>query len=700
MFTKKIFFIFTFIFIGFGLKAQTNVLFEDNFNSNTNNWLIANNANVQTQIYSGKYVMTHKNEGTSWRFWHSIYLDPSKDFYIEGKVKQSKGATNYGYGLVWGASGWGNSYSFIISSNGQYRIYGYKDKKIFVIKDWTISSDIKKMGNYNVLGVQRKEDKMNFFLNGKQIHTCDNKGFYGSYSGFMASDTMTIEADYFIVKHPEIKINLLETPISEYSKKNMGRGINSIYSEIAPIISPDGNTLYVPRKNHPDNNQYGMYDVWYTEKQANGTWGEPKRMPAPINNEGDNLIVSVSPDNNSLIVEGLYAADGSYISDNGISISYRTASGWSIPKKIEIKNFYNHNQYESYCPSGDRNIIIMSVQRDDSYGQKDLYVSFKNADGTYTEPKNMGTDLNTYENEGTPFLASDNRTLYFYTYGKPGYGSADIFVTKRLDDTWTKWSEPKNMGHKINTKDWDTYFSISAKGDYAYLVSTDASLGNEDIFEIKLQEEARPDPVVLISGFVYNKKTNAPIEANIVYEDLTTGKVLGRASSSPTTGEYKIVIPYGKSYSFRATSKKFVSISENIDITEKKEYQEINKNLYLAPVEEEQVINLNNIFFERGKAVILKQSYFELSRLYDILVENPTMEIQINAHTDNKGNAAKNLKLSEERAQEVKKYLTDRGIDANRLKTKGFGGTIPIASNATEVTRRLNRRVEFIILKK
>ncbi len=138
---------------------------------------------------------------------------------------------------------------------------------------------------------------------------------------------------------------------------------------------------------------------------------------------------------------------------------------------------------------------------------------FKKDDGSWSEPLNMGPDINTFGVEATPFLAADNTTLYFSTNARPGYGYYDIFMTRRLDESWTKWSEPVNLGPNINTPGWDGYFTIPASGDYSYLVSTDNSLGYGDIFRVKVSEAVKPKPVALIKGQVYNLKTSEFLEA-------------------------------------------------------------------------------------------------------------------------------------------------------------------------------------------
>ena len=273
-------------------------------------------------------------------------------------------------------------------------------------------------------------------------------------------------------------------------------------------------------------------------------------------------------------------------------------------------------------------------------------------------------------------------------------------MTKRLDDTWTNWTVPQNIGKPINTPNWDAYYSIAASGEYAYFVSNENTKGGTDIFRIKLPKQIKPNPVVLVSGNVYNAKTKEPISASLLYETLPDNVNAGNALSSPDNGSYKIVLPYGKNYSFRAMANQFISVSENLNLDSIADYKEIKRDLYLVPIEVGQTIRLNNIFFDFGKAILRSESFPELDRVVKVLQENPTMEIEMSGHTDNVGSDVDNLSLSDNRAKSVKAYIVSKGIVESRIIAKGYGESKPMATNDTDEGKQLNRRVEFVILKK
>lgn len=480
------------------------------------------------------------------------------------------------------------------------------------------------------------------------------------------------------------------------SKENLGDKVNSTYTELAPVISPDGKKLFFARMNDPTNPNGMAQDIMHSELQADGTWSPAENAGSPLNNALNNFVCSVTPDGNTLLLGGVYNTDSTM--SKGVSITHKTASGWEFPKQLSIRNFSNASAYNEYALSGSGKILVMAIERDDTEGDKDLYVSFLSDDGTWTEPVNLGTTVNTAGAEVSPFIAADDRTLYFSSKGFPGYGNSDIFITRRLDSTWTKWSEPQNLGPLVNTADWDGYYTVTASGDWAYVVSKHRAMGSTDIFRIALPKEVKPDPVVMMSGRVLNSRTKQPVTASITYIDLDNGKEAGIASSDPVNGSYKIVLPAGKKYGFLAVAGSFISISDNIDLSGLKEYTEMTSDLLLSPIETGDTFRLNNIFFDAGKVTLLPSSYNELDRLVSLLIKYPLMKIEVAGHADNIGSDAINLALSRKRAKAVTDHLVSKGIDTSRLRSEGYGESRPAASNETEKGRQLNRRIEFIII--
>ncbi|PLX03754.1 MAG: hypothetical protein C0594_10040 [Marinilabiliales bacterium] len=551
------------------------------------------------------------------------------------------------------------------------------------------------------------ESPTEFFVNSVEVHLDP-----GAVPGWNTIDAVGITDSPDSLK---AEINVVPNLVFPEDPENLGKGINSIYDELAPKITPDGRTLYFTRKYHPDN--VGGFkdgdDIWVSSRVSVGKkvnpdtgeeediweWSEAENIGPPLNTALNNFIQGVTPDGNTLVVGNVYNKDGTQTA--GVSFSYKEKEGWSFPEKQIIQDYYNLSPNANYYLSNDGKFLLMAIERKDSYGKLDLYVSIRKGDNRWSKPKNLGPTINTSQHDYSPFLAADGVTLFFSSSGHSGYGQEDIFRTIRQDDSWEKWSEPENLGEGINTVNSDSKYNIPASGEYAYFSSENNSFGKNDIFRILLPSIIKPKPVVLISGRVLNERNMSPIGGcKITYEILPEGEEAGIARSDPNTGEYKIVLPAGKKYGFRALAAGYYSMSSNLDLTETTEYAEIEKDLKLAPIEEGMVFTLNNIFFEFAKANLLPESYPELQRVFQLMVDNPTLKVEISGHTDDVGSDETNMALSKARAQSVTDYLVKSGISADRIISKGYGETRPVAFNNSEEGRAMNRRVEFKILSK
>ena len=489
----------------------------------------------------------------------------------------------------------------------------------------------------------------------------------------------------------------------------LDQNVNSEYSELNPLLSPDGKTLYFSRQNHPGNigGVKDMEDIWYSELDSAGQWSLARNMGAPLNNKGPNFInsiQSVTPDGRTavMVLGNRYRDNGKM--QAGVSISSNIGGSWSKPVALEITNDYNFHEKANYFLTNNRQTLIMSVEREDSRGDRDLYVSFMQEDSVWTEPLNLGDVINTAAEESAPFLAADDRTLYFSSNGFSGYGGNDIFASRRLDDSWTNWSDPENLGPEINSPLEDLFFNIPATSDYAYY-SRGVSDKNTDIFRVKLPILQSPDPWVIVRGKIIDARTGNPVGAKIIYERLPDGAQLGISQSDPRTGEYEIRLPGGDLYGIRAEATDMISENQNLDLRNVTRDQVIEaKDFRLDPigvsaVEEDATIVLNNIFFDFDKATLKSESFPELNRIVSLMNERGTMQIEIAGHADATGPEAYNLQLSERRAKSVVNYLIGKGIAQNRISVVSHGEKKPVAPNTTPEGRRKNRRVEFKIIK-
>lgn len=686
-----------FLFISVAVCAQPPVLIHEDFSSNKNElWWTGKGDNYIISMERGKYIITTVQKDKGRFITISPYIDSKKDFTMEAAFVQKSGTDNQGYGFLWGDNAQGKNHSFTIASTGYFQVMSPEIKP--KLNEWIASDKVKPIGEENLLKIEQRKGRLYFFINNQQVHDTEALPLYGTRLGFITYSNMVLEIDNFVLRH-DLKINLPANLPTGLVKENLGPHINSPYDDLGPIITADGRTIYFGRENAPDNigGKADGEDIYITTSTDGITWSKSKNLGPPINNAETNNMAAVSADNNMLM----------FCRSDGFQIRRRTKEGWSEPEYLNVRFKNEAKTMEANLASDGKAIVFTSklsqnlfYNAADDMREKDIYVTLRDENGNWGAPINLGKQINTSGDELSPFLAADGRTLYFATNGRPGYGSYDIFMSKRTGNSWTDWTEPVNLGPEINTNSFDAYYTLSAAADYAIMVSDRNSIGASDLVRIKLPEAIKPDPVVLLMGRTLNAKTKQPLSADIIFEDLTTRKEAGVAISDPNTGSYRITLNNGKNYGIRAQAKGYISVNENIELAAVTEYKEMNKDLLLMPILIGESIMLNNVFFEQGRPILKPQSFPELDRLVEIMKDNPTVKIELGGHTDNVGNKDALKALSESRVKAVNEYLISKGINKDRITGKGYGGTVPVVPNTNEANRQRNRRVEFKIVKK
>ncbi|MCX7877207.1 MAG: OmpA family protein [Ignavibacteria bacterium] len=510
-------------------------------------------------------------------------------------------------------------------------------------------------------------------------------------------------------------IAILKAPEKGIKLMNLGGNINSLGKEYGPVLSPDMKKLYFTGRDREDN--IGGEDI-FISFYTNDRWTIARPLASSkINTESNEYINSLSVDGNILVLFGNYP-NGPGRGDN--FYVEKTKKGFSdvipFPEPVNSK-FWDADAYltadgKAILFSSDRPGAVGTYKPKGEYhhgmmwGNTDIWVVLRESDGSWSKTAiNLGSVINTPFTERTPFLHPDGKTLYFSSDGHPGLGKSDVFKTIRLSDTsWTEWSEPVNLGKEINTPQEDWAYKISTDGRRAYFSTVyDKGFGEEDIYYVELPEEIQPEAdVVTVSGKVLDEKGN-PVDAVIRWEDVDLQKEVGHANTDPETGEYFIALPTGKYYAYFADVKGYYSIVNYLDLTKAKAYEAIKTDMSVISVEElknsGRTIKIENIFFDSGKWDLKQESYEALKLLYRFLHANNDLVVEINAHTDNIGSDKYNQDLSEKRASSVVEYLVSLGINSERLISRGFGESQPVADNSTEEGRALNRRVEFRLIK-
>lgn len=495
---------------------------------------------------------------------------------------------------------------------------------------------------------------------------------------------------------------------------------NTSYDELNPVISPDGKSMYVTVANHPQNvgGKKDPGDIWVCLLTESNQWSAPVHAGPALNDQGFNAVAGFSRDGSQMFLLSHYGSSGNVARTQGISVSRSRGNGWSDPENITIPYFQNKSSALTGYILPDQSAFVFSAETYGSRGVEDIYVCTKNASGNWSEPRNLGNTINTRFQELSPSLSDDGKTLYFSTNGGKGSGSFDVYASTRLDEGWTNWSPPENLGPNVNSEGRELYYRPYETSGYALYTSTKNSDGYGDVRIflsdeppvkrdsippvlidtatriVEIPRESSADKRVVVHGKVSNAKTGEPIVADILF----TSPAFTESSRTTVENGYNVRVPSTEEYTVKIEATGYISTLEKLDI-ETYEMKDLEMNFRLQPLEIGTTVNLKDVLFEQGKTTLLSQSYPELDLVIAFLKANPKVRIELAGHTDNRGIPGQNLKLSQARVEKVKSYLVSKGVEKKRITGKGYGGAHPIASNDSEETRLLNRRVEFTIKK-
>lgn len=517
----------------------------------------------------------------------------------------------------------------------------------------------------------------------------------------------------------------------EWVIEKLPPSINSPYDEITPVPSRDGSRLFFTRVAYPvfeptlildsinilDSLGVDMYRErlsWvYGQLGGTGHVADPARSPfnqdiwvatvdsidfsdpihpgAPLNNALPNSLVTITPEPNAYYIINQFKPNGDL--KRGFSVIREQPDGaWSFPEPVQIDEYYTIKSDVNLTMSFDGEILILSATRNDSRDM-DLYVCFRQEKYRWSAPRHLGNVVNSPGRETTPYLSEDNTTLFFSSNRASSIGGNDIFMCKRLDDTWVNWSDPVRLRSPINSPadDSQPYFNMST----GYLYLTSRRDGNSDIFRFQLAP-AQPTMITL-RGRILNSKTGQLIpHAELDYQS----KWIPRQTTACPDGTFSIKVQKGIPYVLQGHQTGFAGKPDTIRLRNDYAYfQDQYVDIYLTPLQVGEKIELRPIYFQQSKAIILEHSIPELKRLAQFMSDNPKMHIRIEGHTDNVGKAEDLMRLSQDRAEAIKAFLLENKIAPERITAVGHGPKFPINDNSTEELKSLNRRVDVYITK-
>ncbi len=505
---------------------------------------------------------------------------------------------------------------------------------------------------------------------------------------------------------------------------NVGTTINTQYPEYSPEISSDGSkmiyTARIPNgsKKSIDEKDGQSFENIFISYYKNGKWSPAENLGTPVNKgKSNNAAAGISPDGQTLYIY--------HSSRNGdIYQTHLDNNEWTKPQKM-AKPINSDGKETSITFSRDGKTMYFVSDRLGGYGMGDIYKSTADGEGNWSDPQNLGAAINTQYDEKGVFLQPDGNTLYFSSTGHNTMGGYDVFKT--VYDSG-HWSSPENLGYPVNTPGDDIFFVMPSDGKHAYYSSDLRSgSGDMDIYMITFLGAEKPMMVsttpntlsgitshiadvmsteavavplanrAILSGIVVDSETHTPLFASIELVDNKKNTSVSHFNTDSLTGKYVVTLVSGVNYGITVKADKHLFYSANLDLTDSTHYHEIVKNIAMQPLEVGSHVALRNIFFDYDKSSLRKESAGELVRIIDLLHKYPTLKIEIDGYTDDKGAVDYNMALSTSRAQSVINYLKTHGIAPGRLTAKGFGAANPVASNATDAGRQLNRRTEFKI---
>ena len=503
-----------------------------------------------------------------------------------------------------------------------------------------------------------------------------------------------------LIKNATFAEQAVNNPVP-FAPVNMGDSINSKFEEYFPAITADGKTFLFTRR-LPDANNRQQED-FYVSKRINNSWTNALPL-TEINTSGNEGAPSLSADGQYLFFtacEEKYSNIDARKTNGSCDIFIAKKNGDKFAKPRNLEAPINSGSWESqpsFSSDGRTLYFVRKIKGSDNLIQYDIYMSRIGDNSAWTEPVSVSDKINTSGDEMSVFIHPDDQTLYFASDGHPGMGGQDIFVSRR--DSSGEWGEPENLGYPINTIRDENSLLVSPDGTMAYFSSNrEGGKGGLDLYQFSLYEKVRPQPVTYMKGKVYDADTKIFLSASFELIDLKSGKTVVSSSSNIGNGEFLVALPTGKSYALNVSKDSYLFYSENFELQDAKSSKEpFLKDVPMKPIKAGESMVLKNIFFDTDKFDLKDASKIELNKLISFLNKNPKIKFEVSGHTDNVGTVPYNQVLSERRAKSVFSYLLANGINAERMVSKGYGDSKPIADNKTESGRAQNRRTEFKIV--
>ncbi len=480
----------------------------------------------------------------------------------------------------------------------------------------------------------------------------------------------------------------------QFNQQPLSDTVNCFAMQYFPVLTADQQTLIYTRRE--GNNNTDDEDIVVSKKDARGRWLAPVSISKNINTSLNEGTSAISADGRKLIFTSCVGRDGWGSCD--LYESNKIGEQWSEPKNLGP--LVNSSDWESQPSlSADGRTLYFVSDRKGGVGRRDIWISTLDAKGNWTRARNLGKEINTINDEISPFIHVNNSTLYFATTGLTGFGGYDIHYSVR--DNEGKWSAPVNMGAPINNHEDQFSLFVTADGEKAFY--SHETLGENGqsfskLYEVIVPEPQRPRKTNFVKGIVTDKETGKPLLASVELINIDRDTLEAFTKSDSISGEYLMVLAKGSRYALYINKRDYLFKSLSFDFQEDQSNEPMVINIELEKLRSGSVTVLNNIFFEFDSYELTPNSLPELDKVVRFLLEDTKASIEIGGHTDATGSNTYNQQLSERRANTVANYLVKKGIPQKRVFFKGYGSSKPVAPNTSEMGQKLNRRIEFRVL--
>ncbi len=462
--------------------------------------------------------------------------------------------------------------------------------------------------------------------------------------------------------------------------------VNRFYTQYFPTMTVDGNSLtFTAREGSGPGNDEDLVISYFDGNR----WSPARSISSKINSRSNEGACTMSADGRMLIFTS--CEDARSFGSCDLFMAVKIGDSWSDSKNLgtEVNSVYWDSQPSL---SADGNALYFSSNRKGGYGQRDIWVSYY--DGrNWQEPVNLGPNINTELDETTPYIHSNNQTLFYASEGHPGFGGFDLYRSE-LEDTL--WQKPVNLGYGINDHKDQLSMIISVDGTYGFFADeqyTETGGLTSKIARIVFANDTIiTKKASYVTGRVTNAKTGEPIRSDIQLNDLESGKMKYHTLSDPVSGRYYFVLTKGNDYGAYVKAKGFLFEDFRFEVGDNSFLKPDTIDIALNPIEQNVGVVLENVYFEFDSYELTDASVSELNVVSEFL-KSYDVQVEISGHTDEVGSDEYNRRLSMNRAKSVYEYLVNSGVPKGRMQFEGYGDSQPRFEDKAK-----NRRIEFKIL--